>query len=273
MTHNSNIRSSTLPIYADCPRRSASKINRKELEAAGYVFRELPPSIGSAIGTAAHLVGESVLRAKIETGALGDLDAGLELALAAFDVEIEPGAIWDDTTKNRNAAQIQIKNLARAYYHGVAKHVDPLAVELYLEADTGDGVLLTGNIDLVTVAGSVRDLKTGAVDRDYFAQLGGYGLLCRSQPEPLLVTGLGIDWLKRTGHTKPQPPVIKKEYPLAACQQLALDVIGSIKRDLAEFRATGNPAAFMCNTGSMMCSDKYCPAWGTDFCAITKAAA
>ena len=265
-----NIRASTLPSYPDCPRRSAAKTHRRELEAAGYAFRDLPPSIGAAIGTAAHKVGEVVLRAKIETGELGDLGQGIDLAMAEFDTEIEAGAIWDDTTQNRNAAQIQIGNLARAYFHGVAKRVEPLAVELYLEANTGGGVLLTGNIDLVTVSGSVRDTKTGAIDRDYYAQLGGYGLLCRSQQEPYPVTGLGIDWLPRTAHTKPQKPLVQKEYPLAACQRLALDVIGTIKRDLADYRTTGNPAAFMCNTGSMMCSDKYCPAWGTDFCPITK---
>ena len=187
-----------------------------------------------------------------------------------FDEEIAPGAIWDATTANRNAAQLQIRSLARAYYHGVAKHVDPLEVELYLEADAGDGFLLTGNIDLVTVQGSVRDLKTGAVDRDYFAQLGCYALLCRSQVDPYDVTGIGIDWIKRTGHTKPQPPVIHKEYQLAACQRQAYDVVAAIKRDVNEFRASGNPAAFVCNTMSMMCGDKYCPAWGTDFCSITK---
>jgi len=264
------IRSSMLPSWQDCPRRSAAKSYRKMIERQGFKLRELQPSIGAAVGTAVHKVAEVVLRAKIETGELGNVNDGLEQAFIGFREEIEPGAIWDDTTPNLNAATKQIQGLAQAYIAGVASKVDPLAVELSLEADTGDGFMLTGHIDLVTVQGEVRDLKTGGVDRPYYEQLGAYGLLVRSHGI-VPVTGIGIDWIKRVGKTKPQPPVQVKQYQSAICQKAALEVIGEVKRCLGEFQQSGNPAAFGCNTMSMMCSDKYCPAWGTDFCPVSRA--
>lgn len=264
------IRASMLPAWPDCPRRSAAKAFRKMIERQGFKLRELQPSIGAAVGTAVHKVAEVVLRGKIETGEFGKIEDGLEQAFVGFREEIEPGAIWDDTTPNINTATKQIQVLAQAYIAGVASKVDPLAVELSLEADTGDGVILTGHIDLVTVQGEVRDLKTGGVARPYYEQLGAYGLLVRSH-NIVPVTGIAIDWVKRVGKTKPQPPAEFKQYQSAICQKAALEVVGEVKRCLGEFQQSGSPAVFGANTMSMMCSDKYCPAWGTDFCPVSRA--
>jgi hypothetical protein len=38
---------------------------------------------------------------------------------------------------------------------------------------------------------------------------------------------------------------------------------------MAQFNATGDVNCFMANQMSMMCSDKYCPAWGTKFCELS----
>jgi hypothetical protein len=264
------IRSSMLPAWNDCPRRSAAKSYGWLVKKKGFELRELPPSIGAAVGTAVHKVAEVMLAAKIETGELGKLSDGIEQGMAGFSEEIAPGAIWDDTTPNRSAAEKQIRSLSHAYLVGVAEKIEPAAVELELEADAGDGFLLTGHIDLVTRDEWVRDLKTGEVSRPYYEQLGAYGLLVRSN-QVCGVRGLAVDWIKRTGHTKPQPPVEVKEADATICQRAALEVVGEVKRCLLEFERTGSAAVFGCNSMSMMCSEKYCPAWGTDFCPVSRA--
>lgn len=265
-----NIRCSMLPSYPDCPRRSAAKMLKRQLGKMGFEIRETRPSVGAAAGTAVHAVNEHVLKCKIDTGTLGSLKDGLESAMVGFDEEVGEGCEWDDTTPNRSTAQKQIERMARAYYHGPAQRLDPLAVELELEADAGDGYLLTGHIDLVTRDGWVRDAKTGALLRPYFTQLGGYSLLCRSQKALPEVKGLAIDFVKRTPASRPQDAAIEQVYPVGPCEAEAFAVVDRIKCDIQNFTASEDPGAFTANPMSMMCGAKYCPAHGTDFCELTK---
>lgn len=263
-----------LPGYADCPRRAAAKQFRKLFEGIGYQFRQLPPSVGSAAGTATHTGCEMLLRAKF-AGKTISLDDALEPAIAGFSEEIAPGAIWDDTTPNANTAQLQIQRMVAAYRNGPLETIMPLnvngepAVELALEADAGDGWKLTGHIDVVDDFSVPHDTKTGSLPRPYYAQMGSYSLLIRSNRIAPVVEGLQIDYLQRVGKTKPQPPAEVKTYPVAPCERNAMAVIGKIKGDMAEFQIKQNPSAFPCNHMSMMCSDKYCPAWGTAFCELS----
>jgi hypothetical protein len=269
-----NIRASMLPSYPDCPRRAVAKQYRRTFERQGYKFRELPPSVGAAAGTAVHTGAEMLLRAK-HAGRTITLDQALEPAMAGFSEETGKGAIWDDTTPNANVATEQIKRMVACYSHGPLATEMPLtvneqpAVELELEANAGDGWKLTGHIDLVTEAGWVRDTKTGALSRPYHAQLGAYSLLVRSNSILPVVKGAAIDFIKRVGKTKPQPPCETQEYQVAACERNAMALINRLKDDMAQFNATGDVNCFMANQMSMMCSDKYCPAWGTKFCELS----
>ena len=274
-----NIRASMLPGYPDCPRRAAAKQFRQMIEVAGFQLRQLMTSIGSSIGTAVHAVAEHLLRVKIETGKPGKVQDGLDKAMTGFDEEIGQGCEWDDTTANRDAAQQQIQRMGRAYLQ-VAKAVDPLAVELEMKGDLLDGFTLTGHIDLLTRDGWVRDTKTGALIRPYFAQLGGYGMLARTaelcgcegfEPHQLPeIQGLATDFIKRCPKTKPQEPAVETVYPLVACQQVAWQTILRIKADVLAFQQEPDPGKFLCNPMSMMCTPRYCPAHGTDFCELTK---
>lgn len=269
-----NIRASMLPSYPDCPRRAVAKQYRRKFEKLGYVFRELPPSVGAAAGTAVHTGAEQLLRAKWAGKAI-TLDQALEPAIAGFQEEIGKGAIWDDTTPNCNTAEQQIRGMIEAYLHGPLATEMPLtindgpAVELELKANAGDGWTLTGHVDLVTDKQWVRDTKTGALVRPYHAQLGAYSLLVRSNKILQAVKGSAIDFIKRAGKTKPQPPCAVQTYAVAPCERNAAALIQRIKEDMARFDATGEVNVFMANQMSMMCSIKYCPAYGTEFCELT----
>lgn len=270
-----NIRASMLPGYADCPRRAAAKQFRREVLDAVPKLRETAPSIGAAVGTAAHAVAETVMRARM-AGIEFDQAAAVEAAMVGLKEEIAPGCVWDDTTPSLDAARMQLDRIVRAYVHGLARDVRPLAVELSLSADAGDGFKLTGHVDLVaewpapeTRAVWIRDLKTGAMARQtYIAQLGGYSLLYRSMADALPVAGLGTDWIKRTPRTRPQEPGKHYAYKVSPCERAGWAMVQRIKRDLTAFRQTGEPWEFMANPMSMMCSDKYCPAHSTPFCEM-----
>lgn len=267
-----NIRASMLPSYPDCPRRAVAKQYRRKFEKLGYTFRELAPSVGAAAGTAVHTGCEQLLRA-MYAGKTITIDQALEPALSGFSEETGKGAIWDDTTPNANVAAEQIKRMIAAYSHCLempATVNDAPAVELELEANAGDGWKLTGHIDLVTAAGWVRDTKTGALVRPYHAQLGAYSLLVRSNNVIPKVNGAAIDFIKRVGKTKPQPPCVVQEYAVAACERNAMGLVQRIQSDMAGFDQALDVNCFMANQMSMMCGDKYCPAWGTDFCELTK---
>lgn len=263
-----------LPSYPDCPRRSVAKQYRRKFEKLGYQFRELPPSVGAVVGTATHTAAEMLLRAKFE-GKTISMDEALAPAFAGFQEETGKGATWDDTSPNANTAQKQIKRQAEAYLYGPLSRIMPLnvngvpAVELDLRADTGDGWELTGHIDLITDAPMIRDTKTGALVRPYHAQLGGYSLLARTNGIVKTAAGLCIDFIQRVGISKVQPPCKTISYPVAQCERNAMGIINRIKQDMAAFDQTQNPEVFMANQMSMMCSDKYCPAWGTAFCELS----
>jgi hypothetical protein len=266
-----NIRSSILPSYPDCPRRAVAKQFRRKFEKLGYTFRELPPSVGAAAGTATHTGCEQILRAR-HSGRDISLDEALAPAFAGFEEETGKGAIWDDTTPNANTARQQISRMVLAYQQ---LKITPLtvngepAVELSLEADCGDGWKLTGHIDVIDDHGWPRDTKTGALVRPYAAQLGGYSLLVRSN-RITPVNGLCIDFIQRVGKTRHQPPCVTHVYPVAAAERRAMGIVNRIKQDMTQFDETGNVESFMANDNSMMCSDKYCPAFNSDFCELTK---
>lgn len=264
-----------LPSYPDCARRTAAKQYRKQFVADGYEFRTLPPSVGSAAGTAVHKGAEVALRARWARQRV-TADDILQPAFAAFHEETDQSCIWDDTTPNRNVAEQQIRSMIQAYLQGPGKSIVPAtlpngepAIELPLEANAGDGWILTGTMDICT-DGWVRDLKTGALVRPYHAQLGGYSLLVRSHKIIENIEGCCIDFIKRAGKTKVQPECVTCSYPVVPCQSYALGIIDRIKKDMAKYLASGDlNKAFPANPMSMMCSEKYCPCFGTAFCELS----
>lgn len=270
------IRTSMLPSYADCPRRAAAKQYRKEIIDAGYDLQDTQPSVGAAVGTAVHSAIADMLMAKKE-GLQSNLTSDIyDRAMNGFRDEIETGAVWDNTTPNHDAAEKQIMRLTKTYQTYMLPQVDPLLIEQELRADAGDDFEITGHVDLVTTDGLVRDHKTGALQRPYQAQLGGYSLLVRSQNTGFVphIRGIAKDFLQRVSLKKAQPEPQTTFYDVEISEYAAWSCIDHIKRDVTEFRRRVNDGdkppedAFLPNNMSLMCSKKYCPAWGTNFCKL-----
>jgi hypothetical protein len=151
---------------------------------------------------------------------------------------------------------------------------EPIIVEERLEAEVEPGLILSGQPDIVArEPHGLRDLKTGARPPSSFApQLGGYSLLARSHN--LDIQNAAIDFVQRVRINKPQPDPVSKTVAVATAETAASNILRHIAGDLDTFRhgdpvrriLPGDPWAFQANPASILCSPKYCPAFGTEFC-------
>lgn len=270
-------RASSLPSYPDCPRRAATRLLRKEIEAAGYVLHETPQGIGATIGTSVHAAAAYTLTEKANTGSLAPLSAVTDCAIETYRETAREGVLFDQATPSSAGAELTVTKMASACQRVLAPQIDPVAVEERLEADTPYGIVLTGQSDvLARERGTLRDLKTGCKRGNYRAQMGAYSLLMKANG--LDVRECREDFLQRGAASKPQIDPVSYPHDLASCEATALATLRMIARDFHLWRQgdehilPGDPAAFAANPSSMLCNPKYCAAYQTDWCreAINK---
>lgn len=279
MTELTVIRVSTLNSYPDCERRGATRLFRREIVAAGFKLRRLARGIGAIVGTAVHKAGAIELAEKAKSGKLPPVTVPIDAGRDAITEDLKQGSIQFDTpqgaTPNARDALAQVIAMSRAYHEHVAPDVTPIVtIEERLEAEVEPGLVLSGQPDLVCrEPGSIRDTKTGTrAPGSFAAQLGGYSLLVRSHG--LDVTAASIDFLQRVRRTKPQPAPISKRAVIAHAETAAANILRHIAADIQTFREgdpsrgiqPGDPWSFSANPASILCSEKYCPAHGTEFC-------
>ena len=267
-----NIRASSLPSYQDCARRAIIPVIRDRLEAAGYVFKATRPGVGQCIGTACHAAAASAMDNKLR-GIATDAKFHTDQAIATYDAESVDGIEMDTATSNKNEAYQQIQTLTDSFQLEILPIVSPARIEAAVEAivpqQIYDGeVTVSGHMDLCTDAAGIEDWKFGSVHRSHHSQMGMYSLLERSQARPAV--DLVVSHLPRVRISKPYPGAQRYPLDIAACERAAKSVLMQMIRDVAEFERTVSPWSFGCNPGSMMCSEKYCIAKGTEWCEITK---
>jgi hypothetical protein len=279
MTEDVVIRASSLSGYPDCPRRAAARLFRREIEAAGFRLRRIPRAIGAVIGSAVHASAEMAFLFKAKTGDLPGAAVTADFAAENLVEALAQGEIrYDGSTRgatwNRDVAAQQTVSMAGAYYRVVAPKVHPILVETRLEAEVAPGVVLSGQPDIVArEPNAIRDLKTGARGAGSHApQVGAYALLSRANGVD--IDEASIDWLQRVRPGKPQPDPVSKPVRIAQAETAATNILRHIEGDLRTFRdgdparriLPGDPWAFVANPSSMLCSAKWCPAHGTEFC-------
>ena len=257
------IRCSMLPAWDDCSRRTGARQYTDMLAAYGHTLKELLPSVGAAIGTAMHKAAGHFLLARLAGSDEPTFDQCADIATDSLMVALDRGAIWDATTPNIQAADKQIGRMLRSYWPVLVKK-RPLIVESELKATVADGWELSGHVDCYDIDAALDDLKTGAVQRGYIAQIGSYGLLLEANGRE--VKKAGMTYVPRARLSKPQPLPIYSDYDLKEARHIAWRSIQEIIRTMDEFAEIGNPHVIRANSMSMMCTPKYCPAWGTAFC-------
>jgi hypothetical protein len=270
MSNLIEIHPSSLTEYADCPRRAAAKMLKKELQESGYNLRESNRVIGASVGTAVHTGAQYTLDYKIDTGTLAPLKETQEKAIDMLSTGIADGILWDDTSPNRNTAEKQTLRMVGEYMRGIAPSINPVRVEYKMTVNIAVGYVLKGTIDLMAAHPSaLRDLKTGAKAKMHLPQIGAYHYMLRKHNYP--VDLLAVDYLPRVSITKAQPHAQYTEYDASLAEQSAASTIRRFMSDHKEFerrKAASQPLefAFIANPSSMLCGPKYCPAYNTNFC-------
>ena len=272
------IRCSALTGYPDCERRGAARLFRAEIEAAGFKLRETPRGIGAAVGTSVHKGVAVELDEKATAGKLPPVSVPTDAAVDELCEQLAQGEVAYDgpkgVTKTRGEAIHSAAKMVRAYHESVAPDVEPISVETRLEAEIMPGFILSGQSDLVArEPRSVRDLKTGTRSpTSVTAQLGGYSLLNRSHR--MAIDSASIDWIQRVRESKEQPDPVSTKVKLDRAETAATMILSHIIKGIETFRhgdperriLPGDPWAFLANPSSVLCSDKWCPAFGTEFC-------
>lgn len=267
------IRPSSLTTETDCARRWAAIHYAPQVMAAGFHLRERALlHVGAAVGSGVHAAAHFTLDAKRRTGELGNAREAEDRAEAEFLHRAEYGLNWDETTDRLPTAQEQMRRMTRAYRRYLAPDLVPIAVEQRLDVDVGDGWVLSGQAD--ALAGDpdadLRDLKTGVRRRPNGVQYASYHVIFTAhgfRPHDIIE-----DFVQRVRLKNEQPPPVSQVVPLDQGMADAWQAIEDIKAGTATFDARvasgmGAPAAaFRANPQSQLCSDRWCPAWGTDFC-------
>ncbi len=272
------IRCSGLSGAPDCFRRAAAGMFRRLVKAMGYTLRSTPNGAGAAVGSAVHAGGAVMLDEKGRTGALPPASVAIDAAVGELRERVREGVLYDNLTRNLMDAEAQAARMVRVYLRDVAPQVTPLVVERRFEAVvpfTRQPMILSGQLDvLAREPGRLRDSKTGRMLGVHRAQLGGYSLLSKSQPEALQVSSSVIDFIRRVPVKSEQPAAETYVQDLAGCESAAIATLKTLDVQLTLFLEgdhergvmPGDPAAFPANPNSRLCSDKYCPAHGADWC-------
>ena len=269
------LRPSSLIVYLDCPRRWAATQQADLIAAYGYKLQlERPTHVGACVGSGVHAGAGYTLAEKRLTGELGNASEAEDRAVQEMRERMHYGVSWDGTTSDLTTAQKQVARMTRSYRAHLAPQIVPMVIEERLEADIGEGWILSGQPD--TMAGDpqrdIRDLKTGVRRRANAVQYGAYYILLQAHGyQPVTINE---DFLRRVRMDKEQPPPESHSAPLALAVADALEAVDDIKRSVRRFedRAKGDTSgrapqtAFRANPNSQLCGAKWCRAWGTDFC-------
>lgn len=272
------IRASALPAWPDCNRRTAAQLFRSTILAAGFSLHEPRNNAGNTVGTALHTAAAEILRGKIEGKSVAVFDA-VEPAFADMRERIENGILWDDLTGSRDTAEKQVLRMTGVFAVQLVPIMKPIAVEEELKADLGGGYKLRGRKDsLCREPTSLDDLKSGKLRRISAAQYGAYTLLERTHHPEWAPQVIREHFIQRVALGKAQPIAVTDEMPVEPAETEAMSIIGEMKDAHEKFMgylagSTRPPeSAFRPNPRSMLCSEKYCTAFNTDFCRVHQGA-
>lgn len=266
-----DIRASMTTAYADCALSAAVHQWPNEFTSRGYSLNDTLRSAGSAVGTGVHAGARQMMTQKMETGMIGSIDDGVDFAVATFEKEIKGGMQPDELTRTPAHGKDQVSVICRTYGGLVGYKTDPIMVEKRFRMSLSHihpGYTASGQIDLLTKERHLPDLKTGRSEVMYIYQIGMYYWLMLSNKEA--VEKGGILKIKRTAVGQPPSRPVPHWYDVKIAMKAAEAITRQIIRDMELFKQTGHAGVFRANPSSLFCSAKYCRAFGTNTCPISK---
>lgn len=266
---DTTIRASALSGYNDCARRASARMFPLALAEAGFTFLQNFRTIGAAIGHGAHAALQYTLQCKIDGDGQGHDDVAEGTALAALEADTADGVRYDDSVAiNLQQAQGQVIRTTRMLRAAVTPHIDPVEVEIEMVATYRD-MRIIGHMD-VREPTSMGDLKTGKFERQNGPQYGAYAMLGESLGHE--VSSFKEYYLKTVPIDKMAPPPKIQQYDVVMAKEQAKQMLDYIIDDYQAFLLDGNHKHFRANPASLLCSPKYCPAFGTSYCKEHKGA-
>lgn len=274
------IHSSYLAGWNDCALRSVARVlSDWILNNTDYLLRIPLNGVSSYIGTGSHKAVNHLLQVKMNMGEVNhtNLTDAVEIGILEYrkktmDVNVD----YDETTQTNKTAETQIDKITTSYYFFQVPNINPVALEKPLRCDlnpvsiekTSYQFELTGTPDIIE-KNRIIDLKTGKSGDTYHAQLGAYSLILKahnmSTPETCT-----IHRAPRVAVKSEQPDPEEFNFTTEICEQEAKTAIAFATRDLATMMHYKDPSLIAHNTSSYMCSIKYCKAFNTDFCPVSK---
>lgn len=257
------IRSSGLPMYPDCQRRTVSRIFPIQIAEWGHEVKQTPMGIGAMVGTATHTAAGWMLSEKIRTGEVGNVTEAEDRGIMKLKEQRDGADVrYDSTTPAIGVGQMQVQRMTKRYHLDVAPKATPTAVEEEVSFVTRKGNTLMGHLDLTQ--DGPRDLKTGTQRRINIAQYGSYSMLLRANQK----TSLQVieDYLPRVKIKDEQPPVQTSYLDLYLAEDVAGSIIQSIEAGYEKFMENGDPLVFAANPNSVLCGAKFCGCFKTKFC-------
>lgn len=261
------LRASSLTEFPDCERRFAARHLGDLVGAAGFQLRRLPQQIGAKVGTAVHAGAAHTLRYKMQHGESAPVEQAVEQGIESLRAEVASGTVWDDASPTMNIAEHQTKRMVESFSTFVAPTIQPVAVEQELVARFSARIRLIGHLDIAEDQG-IDDNKTGARQRPNHPQYGAYSLLRRSNNGE--VSRFREHYIPRVSIKQNQPQPTTTVYPVETCEQSAHAVLGRVEETIIKFEKTGDPWEYLPNPASMLCGDRFCPAFNTAFCRAHK---
>lgn len=262
------VRASSLTEFSDCERRWASRHLAGMVADAGFHLRTTRQQIGALVGTAVHAGAAHLLRDKMKTRGAASRAVAADAAQAGIEqlrADVMLGTSWDDATRTINEAETQTVRMVSAFDHFCAPKISPIAVEEKLEARFSATLRVSGTMDIAEDMG-VDDNKTGVAQRPHHAQYGAYSLLRRSVGAT--VSRFREHWIPRQPVRQPQREPVTVEYPVESCEQATQAVLKRIDTQAQAFAKSGDAWQFLPNPASMLCGEKFCPAFGTAWCQV-----
>lgn len=230
---------------------------RQKLKDNGHLF--FTPfnkfSASAAVGTSCHKGAEFELKEKL-SGLKPSLSAANDAAISELrsqDLE------FDDETRTMNDAEKKTLKMLSIFDKNVLEKIDPKTVENRLSIEINEFVI-TGQTDVVEMDDSIVDHKFGKSKASgYLVQMGINSILVGGNSGSIKIS---------TVDPKSFDDKIY-DFEKKQAEILAQKMLKRIIPQIRDYMKTGDPMSFDFNPGNNLCSERFCPAYGREFCAFT----
>ena len=276
-----SFRASSLSALESCPRRFAAEfvISAGISDQFDLPVVRRPVHIGALIGTACHVGFAEQMREVKRTGEhgskqrLNNITSAATSEFATISREA-PGVITDATTASKRDGVKAVTKIVERFFWDIKIDGEPEIIEkggkaIFPSGDDGDDFQVTGTLDLHIVNANrsrIEDHKTGRNRPQALAQIGIYSLLIKSNGKR--VNDARINYSRRVAFSRPQPHLEKIAYDLGVAEHHALTVAREANRTISRLLKTGDANTVVANPSCYLCSPKFCPAYGTNFCHV-----